>query len=75
MSVLPRKTIVLFVAINERGASCVSESDAQDALDRLVGSFGGKAFRVVDIAVELPVASEEETQWRRRRRVALKVVG
>lgn len=74
MSVLPCKRIVLFVAINERGASCVSETSAQEALDRLVGSFGGKAFRVVDIVIELPFASEQETRRRRAQQVGLKVV-
>lgn len=74
MSDLPRRRIDLFVAVNELGQSYVSQVGAQDALTNLAQGHGGKAFRVVDITVDIPFASEEETKRRRREQLKFRVV-
>ena len=55
------RRIKIHVAINEKGDYCLSETGPQDALTALVDSRGGDAFRVLDIELEIPFASTDET--------------
>ena len=65
MTDCPSKRIRLHVAINDKGDYCLSEAGAQEALTALVGSRGGDAFRVVDIELDIPLASTDEARSRR----------
>ena len=70
-----KQTIDMFVAINEVGQYYLSQISAQDAMTNLVQRHGGKAFRVIDLAIEIPWANEEETRRRRAEKLKLRVVG
>lgn len=68
------KRIILHMAVNERGDHCVSEQGPQEALDGVVERFGGQAFRVFDVALDLPLASLSEVTERRAAALDLKLV-
>jgi hypothetical protein len=68
------RRIRLHVAINERGDYCLSEVGPQEALTALVGSRGGDAFRVLDIELDLPLASTDETRKRRATELGMRLI-
>lgn len=68
------RKILLHVAINERGDYRLSQTDPQQVLTELSQSVGGEAFRVIDVELEIPVASVEETRRRRAAELNLHVV-
>ena len=74
MAKCPTKRIHLFVAVNEVGEHCISEVGAQEALDQLVTSVGGSAFRVIDLDLDVLYASIEETKRRQLLTRKLKLV-
>lgn len=68
------RRIRLHLAINERGDYCLSEEGPQEALTALVGSRGGDAFRVLDIELDVPLASTDEMRTRRAIEMDIRVV-
>lgn len=74
MPQIPRKRITLHIAINEKGDHCLSECGSQQALEELVRSKGGDAYRVVDLDVDVLFASPEETRHRRLETAPLRIV-
>lgn len=68
------RRIRLHVAINERGDYCLSEVGPQEALTALVGSRGGDAFRMLDIELDIPLASSDETRRRRATELDIRLV-
>jgi len=71
---IPTKRITVHIAINENGDYCLSEVDAQAALNDLVGSHGGSAFRVVDIDIDVLHAAPKESRARRAAALNLRAV-
>ncbi len=64
MTDCPSRRIRLHVAINDKGDYCLSEEGAQEALTALVDSRGGDAFRVLDIELDIPLASSDDARAR-----------
>lgn len=65
MTDCPSRRIRLHVAINDKGDYCLSEEGAQEALTALVDSRCGDAFRVLDIELDIPLASSDDARARR----------
>jgi hypothetical protein len=77
VTVVAEKTsrrIRLHVAINEVGEYCLSEVGPQEALTALVHTRGGDAFRVLDIELDIPLASPGETRQRRAIELDMRLV-
>jgi hypothetical protein len=70
----PSKRIRLHVAINDKGDYCLSEEGAQEALTALVDSRGGDAFRVLDIELDIPLASPDDARKRRSDESKLRLI-
>jgi hypothetical protein len=71
---LPRRRVEVYVAINENGDHYLSQIDAQDALTNLSEKRGGQAFRVVDVTVDIPYASEQESGRRIREQLKVRII-